>query len=1564
MRTDVLSSAQLLEFASAYFARNGVDEMEAKASDDLSGLLEAHLALGRRRRPDEDRVSVTTPTSGADGWSAQGSTVIQIVTKDRPFLVDTVLMDLTRDGWSVRHLYHPQFAVTRDADGVLTGLTTAEAGDAPRESWMGIEVYPPLGESAGDLTAALTASLGDRLERVREVVDDWGLMRERAAECIEMLDNNPQPVSPHRVHSLTSLLQWLVDDHFAFLGYREYTVDGTTFTPVEGTGLGLLREEDPDEFSARAPGKDDDDVIVITKAPRRSPVHRPAYLDYLGVRVFDRTGKLVGERRFLGLLSSTAYAESVEHIPVLRERAKKLAELSGFEPNSHGGHVVQQIINTFPRDELFQASVSELAPVVDSVVSIQERRRVRLFLRASPYGHFLTAVVYLPRDRYTTTVRLRLQRLLLEALGGETLEYQVQVSESVLARLFFVVKLPDGAVVPDVDVVDLERRVNAATRSWDDDFNEAADELPAQERGVEFGEAYEAVFSAQTALADLQLANQLRGEDDLQFSLYEQDGEGLRFKVFSRQEMSLTDVLPHLAVLGVEVTDERPFTWDLRGEPVHVYDFGFRLGAGESASDWDAADRDRFCEAFAASYRGQAHPGQLNRLVMGAKLTWRQVSWLRGISRYLQQAGIPFSQVYVAAALNDHPRIAAALVDAFETRFAPGGSASLEERTAAFDERIAAIEEMLDDVASLDQDRIVRMFVSVLRALVRTNAFADDQPALAFKILPQELSLLPQPRPAFEIFVVSPRVQGVHLRFGAVARGGLRWSDRMEDFRTEILGLVKAQMVKNTVIAPVGAKGGFVPQHLPDPRTDRAGWAAEGLECYKLFIASLLSVTDNLVDGQTVPPPDVVRYDGDDSYLVVAADKGTASFSDTANAIALERGFWLGDAFASGGSVGYDHKKMGITARGAWESVKRHFYEAGVDCQNEDFTCVGIGDMAGDVFGNGMLRSRHTKLVAAFNHQHIFLDPDPDPEASFAERERLFHLDRSTWADYDASLISPGGGVYERTLKAITLTPQVRAVLGLEDAVEELTPTQLITAILKAPVDLLWNGGIGTYVKSAAETNADVGDKANDAVRVNGGDVRARVAGEGGNLGWTQAGRIEYAHNGGRINTDFIDNSAGVDTSDHEVNIKILLAPLVKSGRLSDEQRVALLESMTDDVARHVLDHNIDQNLALAASETRAEGRAAAHEGWMRELEASGHLVRELESLPSSEEMAERIARGEGLTRPELATLLSWTKIRLAELVLDSGLPDDPYLADRLLTYFPKAMRADYADEMRSHPLHREIITTITVNRFVNSQGPSAYYRLGQETQAGIEQIVRAQLAARAIFQVAKVENKLAKLKLPADVDTSVRVALQRMVERAARWLLHNRRSVDPRAEVARLTDPVSRLLSVMPDLFTPVQRELTGADAADLREHGVDEAVVERASVARFAHFALLIAEVTDELDRDPELVARVTFGLLDRLHIDKMMERVDELAHTDQWSTMARAALRDDLEALVGQLVRKALETAPEASEAEDVVAGWLDSVGGGEAEAAFIAQICEGSTDLAKMSVALRSVRSLLA
>ncbi len=1531
--------------ATGYLDHQHVDDLVDIGSDTLAALMDTHVRIAAARAPGADLVVIDTPDAD-DTWRLSGSTLLQIVTDDRPFLVDSVTMELTRQDWSIRHVFHPQLTVWRDETGALHGVTASDP-DAVGESWMTFAVYPPLGVAADEAAGALERGVRDVLSEVRAVTADWMSMRHELTNAVDLLGTDPYDGMADDRDAARDLLRWLRDDNFTLLGYREYSYVEGAYQPVDGTGLGLLRDQ-PDLFDA-LPTPSDTAVLVFTKDSVRSRVHRPGYRDYVGVRVLDDAGRIMGERRFVGVLSSPAYTEPVTRIPILVGKASEILHRSGYASNSHGYKALLATLNTYPRDELFHAGVDELYPIVERVAAIGERRQVRVFFHRDPWQRFVNCLVYLPRDRYTTDTVERFEEILRNRLGGIAVEHQALVTESVVARLDVMVRLGVRSD-EDVDLAALEDELTDATRTWDERFIDAVYEWPSEQRGVDFPDSYKEVFTPTQGVADLEVLNSLVDTDEMRATIVDAgstDAADLRLRLYRRRRIALPDVLPHLEQLGVSVIDEWPFEIELRDEPAWVYEFGLRT----PAADWTDDDRRRFIDAFEASSTRRLDIGPMNALVTAAGLTWEEVGWLRALERYLKQGGMAYSNAYIAGALLANPDLSAKLVAAFRAAHDP--AVTLDTDRTASEALLVEVEAGLESVSSLDQDRIIRAFVALERAIVRTNAFTGlgDQ-ALAFKLLPRTLTLLPEPRPEFEIWVYSPRVDGVHLRFGRVARGGLRWSDRAEDFRTEVLGLVKAQMVKNTVIVPVGAKGGFVARWLPDPAVDRAAWLAEGQHAYRMFVTALLSVTDTIVEGRVVGPEGVVRHDDDDPYLVVAADKGTATFSDLANEISLSRGFWLGDAFASGGTKGYDHKAMGITARGAWESVKRHFLEMGVDCQSEPFTCVGIGDMSGDVFGNGMLLSHQIRLVAAFDHRHVFIDPDPDPETSFDERRRLYGLARSSWADYDASLISSGGGVYGRGVKAIPVTPEARRALGLGDGVTSLSPADYIHAILQAPVDLLWNGGIGTYVKASTESHADAGDRANDAVRVDAVQVRARCAGEGGNLGWTQAARIEYSRAGGRINTDFIDNSAGVDTSDHEVNIKILLAAAESQGLITSDERDALLPEMTDDVAALVLAHNVDQNLALAMARYQAARFSAIHEDWMRVLCAEAGVDRHLETLPSTSEMTRRISAGEGLCGPELATLLSWTKIRLADVVLASDLPDDPYLSDRLVQYFPRLLRERFGELMPGHRLRREIITTVAVNRFVNSQGISSYHRLSSDTGAGPADIVRAQLAARSIFRAGALEVGLQRQPLDAETLVRLRVTMRHLVERGTRWVLQNlARPIDVRAVVGRFEAPTRTLLDRIEDVATPEVVEIWSRRRAELLDLGLSDELARLIATEPVAHLAPAIVSIAEHRSHDLLDTARQFFAIRQRLELGRFFDAAEALPRTDRWSLMAQAAVVDEL---------LSVQTAL----ASDAVAGAFDTPRDDVARIQpLLADLSVDGADLGRLSVAVRLLRSLV-
>ncbi|MFD4762493.1 NAD-glutamate dehydrogenase [Streptomyces sp. NPDC058439] len=1614
----------LLAYLQRYYLHTAPEDIAGRDPVDVFGAASSHYRLAEVRPQGKANVRVHTPTVEENGWTCS-HTVVEVVTDDMPFLVDSVTNELSRQGRGIHVVIHPQVVVRRDVTGKLIevlaegngasaspqarknakggkkGGTTELPHDALVESWIHVEIDRETDRS--DLQQIATDLLRV-LSDVREAVEDWEKMRDAALRIADNLAAEPlDELADEEVNEARELLRWLAADHFTFLGYREYELKDTdALAAVPGTGLGILRS-DPhhsvDEAhpvspsferlpaDARAKAREHK-LLVLTKANSRSTVHRPSYLDYVGVKKFDADGNVIGERRFLGLFSSAAYTESVRRVPVIRRKVAEVLEGAGFSPNSHDGRDLLQILETYPRDELFQAPVDQLRSVVTSVLYLQERRRLRLYLRQDEYGRYYSAIVYLPRDRYTTGVRLRLIDILKEELGGTSVDFTAWNTESILSRLHFVVRVAPGTELPDLTDAEADRieaRLVEAARSWADGFQEALNAECGEERAAEllrqyghsFPEGYKADHTPRSAVSDMiHLEALKKDEKDFSLSLYEPVGAGpgeRRFKIYrTGEQVSLSAVLPALQRLGVEVVDERPY--ELRctdGTHAWIYDFGLRLPQTNGSGNYLADDaRDRFQDAFAAVWTGAAENDGFNSLVLGAGLNWRQAMVLRAYAKYLRQAGSTFSQDYMESTLRNNVHTTRLLVSLFEARMSPDRQSAGTELT---DGLLEELDGALDQVASLDEDRILRSFLTVIKATLRTNFFqtADDgnpHGYVSMKFDPQSIPDLPAPRPAFEIWVYSPRVEGVHLRFGKVARGGLRWSDRREDFRTEILGLVKAQMVKNTVIVPVGAKGGFVAKQLPDPAVDRDAWMAEGIASYRTFISALLDITDNMVAGEVVPPKDVVRHDEDDTYLVVAADKGTAKFSDIANEVAVSYGFWLGDAFASGGSAGYDHKGMGITARGAWESVKRHFRELGHDTQTEDFTVVGVGDMSGDVFGNGMLLSEHIRLVAAFDHRHIFIDPTPDAATSYAERRRLFDLPRSSWADYNKELLSAGGGVHPRSAKSIPVNAHIREALGIESRVTKMTPAELMQAILKARVDLLWNGGIGTYIKSSAESNADVGDKANDAIRVDGQDLRAKVVGEGGNLGATQLGRIEFARTGGRINTDAIDNSAGVDTSDHEVNIKILLNGLVRDGDMTVKQRNKLLAGMTDEIGRLVLRNNYAQNVALANATAQSSSLLHANQRFMRRLGRDGDLDRALEFLPTDRQIRELLNAGKGLSQPELAVLMAYTKITAARELIRTSLPDDPHLQKLLHAYFPQQLREQFPEAVDGHALRREIITTVLVNDTVNSGGSTFLHRLREETGASIEEIVRAQSAAREIFGLGQVWDAVEALdnEVAADVQTRIRLHSRRLVERGSRWLLGNR------PQPLEIAGTIDFFKAGVEQVWAELPKMLMGADLDwyqsildELTEAGVPGELAQRVAGFSSAFPALDIVAIADRTSKDPLSVAEVYYDLADRLGITQLMDRIIELPRADRWQSMARASIREDLYAAHAALTADVLSVGNGTSTPEERFMAWEGKNAAILTRSRSTLEEIRGSDsfDLANLSVAMRTMRTLL-
>ena len=1633
-RSQVIHSAAELAFRAGgetyepylgfYYRHMATEDILARRPEDLLGAALSHKDLAMSRPVGTANVRVYTPTVEEDGWSC-GHTVIEIVTDDMQFLVDSVISELSRQDRVVHLVVHPQLVVRRDAVGQLQeildvdalndtkSLGNAEFG-AGIESWMHVEIDRQGGEAEQQ---ALTKGLQRVLSDVRESVEDWPKMRLDCLQIVADLETDPPTaVDPEEVVQTRRLLLWLADDHFTFLGYREYTLgadDGQdVLRAIPGTGLGLLRYDQPHSGSfgrlsaeGRAKARERH-LLILTKANARATVHRSTHLDYVGIKVFNAEGEVTGEKRFLGLFTASAYNESVLRVPIIDTKVHQVLATSGFTADSHSGRDLLEILETYPRDELFQTSAEDLYEIANTVLHLQERRKSQLFLRADEYGRFVSCLIYIPRDRYTTAVRLKMEAILRSAFHGSSVDYTTRVSESVLARLHFVVRVAPGEVIPTVDEKDLQQRLIEATRTWDEDLSEVARIEYGEEAGARliglygkaFPEAYKEDFSPRVGVVDLRQFELLNNMDATRLNLYHEPGSPSaerRFKLYRRGRLSLTAVLPLFTHFGVEVIDEHPYQIDRAdGVAVYVYDFGLK-GSGPEA--WVGSRREGlrelFQNAFSAVWEGRAESDGFNALVLGGELTWRQVVILRAVAKYLRQTGSTFSQAYVEATLVANVSIAAQLVSLFETRLDPAYPAAAagtdathdSGRAAAEAEIVDAITGALENVASLDHDRIIRGFLGVIQATLRTNYYqrvgksAGQSPALAggdagyksylsIKLDPAKVPDLPAPRPMFEIWVYSPRVEGVHLRFGEVARGGLRWSDRREDFRTEVLGLGKAQMVKNAVIVPTGSKGGFFPKALPDPSVDRDAWLAEGIASYKLFISGLLDVTDNRIGAEVVAPESVVRHDGDDSYLVVAADKGTATFSDIANGVAQSYGYWLDDAFASGGSAGYDHKVMGITARGAWESVKRHFRETGIDVQSTDFTAVGIGDMSGDVFGNGMLLSKHIRLIAAFDHRHIFLDPNAVAATSFLERKRLFELPRSSWADYDRSLISEGGAVIARSAKSVRISAPVAKMLGLAPGTKTMTPAQLMKAILAAPVDLLWNGGIGTYVKASSEVNSEVGDRNNDAIRIDGNALRATVVGEGGNLGCTQLGRIEASLLGVHINTDAIDNSAGVDTSDHEVNIKILLTAMTREGDMTLKQRNALLASMTEDIARQVLRDNYEQNTLLGNARAQEHAMLPVHRRLIHSLQDRGDLDPALEFLPSDAEIERRHDAGLGLTSPEFSVLVAYAKLALKKDLLRSALPDEPWFQATLTKYFPNPIRERYQDKLASHPLRREIITNAVVNSMVNRGGMSFAFRASEETGATAEQVTRAFVVCREVFDMVGFVGSVEELDnvVSTETQTALYLEFRRLLDRAVRWFLVNRPStINVASEVERFSKVVAELGPQMSTLLQGAERRRFEVRTKELQALGAPKEMAVRAA-SLLDQFSLLdIVEISADTQRDSAEVGPVYFATSEQFGIDVMLTRVTKLPRDDRWDSLARGALRYDLYAVLKALTTAVLDSSPSGMTPKERAVVWskanAESLDRANAALAGIQRL--DNPGISALSVALRILRGVI-
>ncbi|MBS0289484.1 MAG: NAD-glutamate dehydrogenase [Proteobacteria bacterium] len=1536
-------------FIKQFYLSSAPEDLLERSVLDLYGALVSHWYFIHQRKPYESKIRVYNPQYEQHGWQST-HTVIEVISEHRAFLMESIRMVLNQRGLNVHLILHlNSLKVERDSQGMINNILTNHEKNANviSETHIFIEIDKL---SDPKVLEELRQSIENVIEDVNLAVNDWHLMTQKMQAVVDQLQERIKEPKKEVDDEIIDFLKWINKNHFTFLGYCQrkllFTKGKYQWSLDKDSCLGILKKSAEAYFESfeEMPKPAQDFAIspfplILGKTDKISTVHRSTYTDFIVIKIFDDENKVIGQHQFIGLYTAAAYNRSPQGIPLLRLRVKQILERANVSFDSHDGKALVNILETLPRDDFFHATVDELYELAIGILHLQERQRIRLFIRKDLFTRVYSCLVYVPRERFNSRLREKMQDILLEELGGYKIDFTIRFSESVLARIHFMVRYKDDGA-KEFDVNALQEKLMQVGRTWEDNFKAALVEHFGEEEGNRlfhiyrgaFPVGYRSEFNVRTAVYDVQHIERLSAKDPLEMSFYRplDEPEGiLRFKLYSpNTSIPLSDIIPMLECMGLRVISERPHEIVLKnGKRIWINDFGM---VANSARELRVDEiKDIFQEAFYHIWYKEAESDGFNRLVLSASLNWREVTMLRAYAKYLWQIGFTFSQAYIEDVLCGLPEITRDLVNLFTVRFDP--SVSQEKRNSTANTLRLKIKNSLEEVKNIDEDRIIRRYLQVILATIRTNYFQKDNKGeyktyLSIKFDPSSIPELPLPRPLFEIFVYSPRVEGVHLRGAKVARGGLRWSDRREDFRTEVLGLMKAQQVKNAVIVPLGAKGGFVPKTMFYHAT-REAIMNEGISCYQIFIHGLLDLTDNLVENKVVPPKDVVRYDSDDPYLVVAADKGTATFSDIANNVSKDFNFWLGDAFASGGSSGYDHKKMGITARGAWESVKRHFRELNIDTQKTDFTVIGIGDMAGDVFGNGMLQSRHIKLIGAFNHMHIFLDPNPDPEVSYNERLRLFNLPRSSWEDYDSKLISKGGGVYPRSAKFIPLSKEMQEVLGVNKP--KMVANELIRALLKAKVDLLFNGGIGTYVKASFEHNMNVGDRTNDGLRVNGEELRAKVLAEGGNLGFTQLGRVEYALNGGKLNTDAIDNSGGVNCSDLEVNIKILLNGVVEAGDLTEKQRNVLLGEMTDEVAELVLANNRNQTEAISVAEFNAESNVQMHCRLIDHLEQNANLDRTLEFLPSNEELLARQQLGKGLTRPELSVLLAYCKTLLKGELLASDVPEDKYIAMDLVTAFPQVLQDRYEKEMFTHRLKREIIAMQISNSVINDMGLGFIHRLQDETGATVPDIIRGYIAAREIFRANRFREAVEALDfiVPAEIQIKMLHELNRLVRRGTRWFLRHRiGSLNVEEVIKHFTPKMQLVKEGLHHALQGTSEEYLMEFARELMDENVPEetALITAQMGAMFSALDIVDAAISHNLPVENVTITYYAVGA--RLELGWFREQIKLHPVANHWDSLARAAIRDDLDRQQRNLTVAIMLMQPEVVDVEAQIDAWM--------------------------------------
>ena len=1541
------------EFVRQFFGTVSLDDLSEWTIEDLYGAAVNFWSLIEERKPGETKIRIYNPNDEQHGWQTT-HTVVEVICEDMSFLVDSLRIVINRMGLALHLIVHMGgIRLLRDANNHVSDVLPKQ-GDVTVGQINEAPILLEIDRQTDPLVLKeLLSQFHSVLKENRAVVDDWEVMREQVQSVTKELDNAPKSLDVHEVEETIAFLNWIENHHFTFLGVRDYELtrknNELVLKGIPGTSYGVLREDlSPSNvllnISQMTPAARDrtlsSHILVVSKTNTLSSVHRDTYTDYIGVKRFNSNGDVIGERRILGLYTSAAYNTNPKYIPFLRHKVSDILQKSELDPRSHAGRVLLNILETLPRDDLIQASEEELLEISMGIFYMQERRRIRMFARLDVYHRFISCLVYVPKDLFNTELRKNMQSILFESFNAKEIAFSTLFTESVLARIHFMIRI-DPKQSTDFDYKSIENKLIEVGRSWSEDLQhllygaygeEKANALFARYKNA-FPAVYTASFNPRTAIIDIKHVEELSESNVLCMNFYrplDELPDNFRLKIYQNDiTLPLSDVLPIIENLGLRAISERPYILKFNdGNVTWINDFSLQYTRSEHVNVDEI--KDLFQNAFSRVWLGDVENDGFNQLVLAAGLNCRQVTVLRMYAKYFKQIGFTFSQDYIETALSNHTVIAKKLVQLFECRFDPEYSDNRENKFMDLSNEIFLD---LDEVSNLDEDKIIRQFIHGISATVRTNYYQIDESGkhknyISIKLNPKNIPGTPRPHPMFEIFVYSPQFEAVHLRGSKVARGGLRWSDRREDFRTEILGLMKAQQVKNAVIVPNGAKGGFVVKKVHGPNVSREEVLAEGINCYKQFMRGLLDITDNYKSGSLVKPSFVICYDEDDPYLVVAADKGTATFSDIANEISLEYGFWLGDAFASGGSIGYDHKKMGITAKGAWESTHRHFYEMGLDMETTSFTTVGIGDMAGDVFGNGMLLSKKIKLVAAFNHMHIFIDTNSDPAIAYKERERLFHLPRSTWADYDKKLISKGGGVFNRSAKSITVSPEMKKAFGIKQAIIE--PNELIKCLLKSKVDLLWSGGIGTFVKSRTESNLDVGDRSNDSIRINGKQLRCKSVVEGGNLGLTQLARVEYASNGGLIYTDFIDNSAGVSCSDKEVNIKILLNSIVAGGDLTFKQRNELLSAMTDEVSQLVLRENYVQTRSINLSVSQALRSSELQGRYINELQRTGKIDRQLEFLPDEKTLMERKSQGKGLCSSEIAVLLCYSKIILKEDILASDVPEDLYLKQFLVGSFPKPLQVRFAKQMQSHPLKREIIATKVSNLILNEMGFSFIFRMQDETSAPVAAIVRAYMTARGIIDMDAIWLQIEALDnlIDAKAQMNIMIVYVRLLRRLTRWFLRTQRAhLDISKTIDHYADDVAELRKVLPSCLGEVSRERYNARYEEYLALGIPEHFANELTTTAGLFAALDIVEMAHQANISVVVAAESYFQVAEFLDLGWIRNEIIVHATENHWESLSREALRDDFDWHQRQLTMSIIQSKPKKKDLADYLIIWSE-------------------------------------